>query len=244
MSYNPTRAANFYRNTSKRRMRTPPKGSGVKHSDIMRRQGIGQEVPLQGRVTTSTGISAPIFEGGKFTVRTEVINAGNQHPYGVNENSDRVYRVLSGVLYVTVCTGMQNDPEKGVQEHKEVRQVQAGSTFQAAKGLRYSVSSSNAEVELLIIEDKNYDKGWKTLEEGVVRAAENTLSGTTPDSPRPTRRRDQSKAKAAAQAQARKRVPQPTTSGKVGRNKSGDANSAAVPGVNPMPAGPGAYSDE
>lgn len=243
MSYNPVRAANFYRNTSKARRRNPPPGSGTKHSDILKRQGVGQTVPLNNRTETLHGVGAPIFEGGKFVVRSEVMFAGNATDYGVNEKNDRVYQVNSGVLFATVKVGEKNEGGEP-QAIRDVIEVQAGGTFRAPKGLEYSVATSTGPVELLIIEDKNYDKNWKRLSPGVSSTETSpVLAGATPDRPVQHRRRDQSKAKAQAETAARSRGARPQTGGKIGRNTSIDANAANVRGTNPMPAGPGAYSD-
>jgi len=237
--YNPVRFNQPYRNNNKRRARQLDPKAGIKHSDIMRRQGLGQTIPLMGRISTPYGVSAEIFAGEDFTVRSEFINSGNNLGYGVNKKAERVYQVAKGVLYVTYDNnGARN-----------IIQIQEGGTFRAPKGLAHSVSSSNSDVELIVIESSGYMKDWKVLmDEEVVTSTVPSLLATTPDVPATPRRKDQSKAKAAAEQQARKRArstsPNVAASGKIGVNKIRSSNSANVVGVNPRPGGPGAYSDE
>ncbi len=243
MSYNPVRAAQPYRNTSKRRRRVDPK-AGIKHSDIMRRQGVGQSVPLAGRTRTSHGVGAPIFDGDKFIVRSEVVFAGNSTDYGVNDKADRVYQVTSGVLYATVKTG-ENKDGSPIRENVA---VQAGGTFRAPKGVSYCVSTATSDAEILIIEDKGYEKNWTKIEEGTVSEAKNTatLAGETSDAPTQKRRKNQDKAKAAALANAKKRgrSTSPNVNKRVGVNKTTSSNAPNVSGTNPMPAGAAAYKDD
>src|SRR5690606_14244261 len=103
MSYNPARAKNFYKNANRRRKQDPH--AGTKHSDIMRRQGFGSALPAGNRVATPRGMAATLFDGPNWTARIETIAAGNNLGYGVNHEADRLYSVLSGVLYVIVGEG-------------------------------------------------------------------------------------------------------------------------------------------
>jgi mannose-6-phosphate isomerase-like protein (cupin superfamily) len=253
MSYNPVRAKNFYRNTSKRPRRQDPH-AGIKHSDIMRRQGMGQTLPTEGRQQTPHGFGATIFSGEDFNVRSEIIAAGNNLGFGVNEEADRVYQVIRGPLFVII---------EGEQGTKDVLQVQDGGNFRAPRGLKHGVASSGTnDVELLVIESASYADTWQQIEDGVARTSEDLAAYTNnqaaqqaqiniADAP-PARRRDQSKAKKQAVKEAAKRrrrqpkmaaspTPAQTAAAgqKVGRNASKNANSGNVQGVNPMPMGPG-----
>jgi hypothetical protein len=159
---------------------------------------------------------------------------GNNSGYGVNPKADRVYQVVRGVLYATAKG--ETDPQRAILT------VQAGGVFKAPKGLEYSVATSTEDTELLIIEDVNYAKTWQPLEEGVASNAATSLPGAAVDNPLPVRRK-QSKAKEQAVAQARSRGRAANTS-PVGVSRSQNANSVNVDGVNPMPAGAGAYRDD
>jgi mannose-6-phosphate isomerase-like protein (cupin superfamily) len=254
MSHNPVRAANFYKNNNKRR-RTVDAHAGTKHSDIMRRQGVGTSIPGTARYGTGHGFAADVFKGPDFTIRAEILAAGNAIGYGVNVEGDRVYQVMRGQLFITVADGTA----------KKIVTVQAGGSYVLPRGLAYSVATSTEDVELLIIESTGYRQTWTEESHGIARAFEGSPSVSAgPQAPTETRRRDQSKAKAqaAASAQAlnkrRRRPPKAvaapptgarrgaitqTGAQKIGRNAAANPNSAAVVGVSPMPTGAGGYKE-
>jgi mannose-6-phosphate isomerase-like protein (cupin superfamily) len=219
----------------------------------MKRQGLGGTVPLEDRKPESFGFSAKVFEGDQFVMRSAVIAAGNNLGLGVNEESDRVFRVQRGTLFAYVVTETIKDPDSGEESYKQdILQVQEGSLFRAPKGLKHSVASSGtADVEVLIIEGPNYDATWQALGEVTQRAAEGMITGVTPANPVPVGSRrveQQQRTREVALAQAtkrnRRRQPRgPVTAANaagqvaapVGRNAADNANSANVVGVNPMP---------
>lgn len=258
MSYNPTRAKNFY-GKKRRRVQPSSRHHGIKKSDIQRRAGLGTTVPVSANERTTHGYAHQVFEGKKFTVRTEILAAGNATPFGINEKADRVYQVTRGVLFVT--------HEEG--EESKITRVQPGASFVAAKGTKYNVASSTEDVEIVIIEDSGYEKNFKGTLPGTVSEVEEEIFNPGPAANQTTsaRRKDQTKAKAQAVTAARKRgrrrpvktaaPPTPavtTVSGRTqelqpkelrraGKSKANNANSASVQGVNPMPGGAGSYRD-
>ena len=258
MSFNPVRAKNFYKNPSRRRRPADPR-AGTKHSDIMRRQGVGLTVPGTNRFGTGTGFASDVFKGKDFTVRSEVLHAGNATGFGFNQEGDRVYQVMRGNLFITV-----GNDEGG----KDIVQIQTGGQFVAPRGMQYNVATSTEDVELLIIETAGYDDTWDEQEPGVARPVENPTQQSAGPATPTTRRLDQTKAKqqavAAARQTARRRGRRPapkvaagptpavqggggattqTGSSKLGRNTTTNANSGNVTGVSPMPGGPGAFRD-
>lgn len=243
MSYNPHRH-------SKKRTRTQPNSrfNGTKRSDIARRQGLGAAVTISSEDRTAHGYANEVFKSKKFTVRNELIAAGNAYPFGKNAKQDRVYHVISGTLVVTHDNG----------DETVVTKFPPGNAFVAERNKAYSVASMNAPVELVVVEDTGYAKNFKIEQQGVVAPVDEEIFSAGPTAPATARRKDQSKAKSqaitAAKKRARKTKPKlsagptqavtgPGIGQSVGRNITTNANSHAVDGVNPMPGGPGAYRD-
>lgn len=246
MTFNPVRAENFNKRNRPRHELNPH--AGIKHSDIMKRQGVGVTIPLDSRVNTPNGISALLFSGEDFVVRSELVASGNASDFGMNECDDRVYVIRNGVLFVRV--GQEDGSSK-------MMQFQSGDVFRAPKGTKYSVAASGThDVELLVIETANYDAGWQTIETGVAAGlgANVVLSGESPsvDVPRIERRRDQTLAKAQAEeiAAPRRRKLRMSAStelsagGNVRATRGSDPNSGTVLGVNPRPMGPGGVGED
>ncbi len=259
MSHNPVRAANFRKTGRKPIVRDPH--AGIKHSEIMRRQGFGTTLPTQ-RAATPTGFTSEVFEGDGFTVRQDLLAAGNSSGVGVAAEHDRVFHVLRGVLYIVL------ESDNGAQEFV---QVQEGGNFVAKAGTRHGYATSGtAEVSLLIIEDAGFAEGWQVLSAPVQATHQHPLEAAHAPQPQPyvigsgqqqpapsSRRRDQSKAKnqAAMQAHSKRRrqpkkvssmgqgqaMPQQaggqtvTGATRIGHNSPTNANSSNVDGVNPKP---------
>lgn len=242
MSHNPVRAKNFYKNNKKQRILNPH--AGTKHSDIMKRQGSGFTTAMSGRTSTPYGFSACVFEGKNFVVRSEYLGAGNSWGFGVNEKGDRLYRVNTGILFVTVETD-------GVSQ---LLTIQPGGTFQAARGTKHCIATSTSDVELIVVESVNYAKNWTIV------GAEPAVSGSTvsmvaaSSDAAPPRRRDSRKAKAYAASLSRDKGR------KVSPNRPGFSNplpqsaikaTKATPlmatnakGVNLKPAGARAFAED
>lgn len=247
---------NADRNKRGRKRRPVDVHAGVKHSDIMKRAGLGGTVPLEDRRQESYGFSAAVFNAENFTVRSAVIGAGNNLGLGVNPEADRVFRVQRGVLFAYVVTDTIIDQDSGEESYQQdILQVQEGSLFRAPRGMKYAVASSGtADVEVLIIEDKDYDKTWQPLGEAVMRPVSGMMTGATPSEPIPMGQRrtsDQARSRqvAAQQAARRQRRRQPRgpvaaanaaghVAPQIGANAATNANSANVVGVNPKPEMP------
>lgn len=252
MSYNPTRAN--HRNPSQRRRRKPNPHAGVKHSDIMRRQGFGAGLPADDRAPTPHGIASRLFEGKDFSVTVEAIGAGNRLEFGVNKKADCVFYVLRGTLYIFV---EGDPPAEGEKAPHDIFQVAAGGRFSAPRGLRHGVAASGTEdVEVLVVRSAGYEKDWEALEQAVTRETSTVRTNEVALGPEPVvgagplptetpavpqqRRRDQSKAKAAAAKQASRRArrkpksqtpaPQPQPGG---QSVTGAANVGHNPSDNP-----------
>lgn len=229
MSYNPVRHANF--NTQNQKKQYVPKpGDGIRHSDIMRKAGVGVTLATtSARKPTAFGYHSEVFNGKDFNVRFEVLFPGNKTAYGANEKAERHIRVIRGSVYVTHEFG---------ESEKAVTHLKVGGAFSAPRGTKYALATSGSEeVELLIVESPNYEKHWKQLEEPVLRGNGGVVE--IPEAPVFTRNKDDSKEKeyALAQAQERnKRVPAKTEGRKV-------SDASATPGVNLRPGGPGAYGE-
>jgi len=254
MSYNPVRANNFYKRNRGNRVLNPH--AGTKHSDIMRRQGLGITVPMADRTQTATGVASTLMETSGFVVRAEVIAAGNNCGLGVHKTKDRMLLCRTGSLFVRVAV------DEGTQGSNEYHRLQAGAHVRLPRGTVYSIASSGTEdAEVLFVEDPDYMTGFIYLEnpETVGMSDQSTLSAAAPDMILQPRRTDQSIAKAQALQQAketavrmrRRPARASVTPGTqmasgataVGKNATVNANSGNVTGVNPMPAGPGAYQD-
>jgi len=250
MSYNPTRAKNFYKNPSRRRRLAPNPHAGTKHSDIVRRNGMGATVPLENRQQTASGFMASVFENDKFSVRQEVLAAGSSIGWGCNKKADRVIKVLTGVLYITVEEGGE----------KAMKTVQAGGYFRAPRKTQYGYATSGtADAEILVIESADYHKTWESLEDSIAPSGQPQIfvQPAASSTNRPARRSKEDRTQAVSQAlrtasKGRRRKPQrmavqAAQSGagdaRIGKNTTTNTNSGNVAGVNPMPGGAAAFRD-
>jgi mannose-6-phosphate isomerase-like protein (cupin superfamily) len=261
MSFNPVRAANFHRNRGKGTRHPNDPHAGTKHSDIVRRQGLGVTVPFSSRIATPSGFAATLMATDKFVVRSEVIGAGNHQGLGRNAKHDRMLILRVGSLFVQV-----NEVDKGSDEPVATfHRLQEGSHFCIPRGTTHKIAASGTEdAEVLFIEEPHYQRGFEYYEQPEVRglSPESTLTAAAPDArlgPVSTRRIDQTIAKTqavqAAQSARRRRpgkrvgTPMPsgaqTVSGEVnvGRHAP-EANSSNVVGVNPRPMGAAGFSPE
>ena len=238
MSYNPARAAGNHRN--KRVKRYDPH-AGTKHSDIMRRKGVGFDATSAERSDTRHGFTSPVFSCDSFVQRYVCLYAGNNTGIGVTEKGDRSIRVMVGTLYVTFLNKEKITDDEGNETVKDVASIQQfgeGYNVSLPKGTKYSLASSGtANVEILLTETVNYQDSWKELGEAAITASKNVM--VVP--PRTaTRRRPRGESKAYQQAQqVSGRKGEITALAETRRRSSGDnVNSSAVVGVNPRPSGP------
>jgi len=252
MSFNPVAAANFGKRRKQRKQALPRQGT--KHSDIMRRNGLGTTLPMDARLYSRSGMAALLFSGKDFVVRGELLAAGNATSYGFNPKGDRMYLVRDGALFVTF---------EDAEGNKQIKQFQSGSSFSAPAGTKHCVGSSGtADVEILVIESAKYGDKWQELEAGVGSGLpQNAVLAVGPQ-PIPARTGDIDKAKRAAVAERvsrNRRQPKSaeltaaqrgqagprtvTGSQNIGRNTASNPNSGNVTGVNPMPSGPGGFRD-
>jgi quercetin dioxygenase-like cupin family protein len=252
MSYNPVRAKNWNKRSNRRRQPLNPH-AGTKHSDIVRRAGMGATVPLENRQQTASGFMASVMENDDFSVRQEMIGAGASIGFGLNPTGHRLIRVLSGLIFIT----------EEVKGARVLKKIQAGGSFRAPAGVAHGYSTTGtADAEILIVESPGYHAGWEELEAGVISSnrPQVFVKPAAADLNRPSRRpKEESKAKEQAIRVSRRRVrrqprrgrqaavaprgPSPSGAAQVGRNASKNANSGAVAGVNPQPMGAGAYKE-
>lgn len=220
MSYNPVRAAAGFRQ-NRRKPQDPH--SGIKHSDIVKRGGIGITAPMNvGKVNTNTGFSSNIFAGEGFVVRHESVYAGSSVGFGVNDTGDRVIHVLRGSLFAVVESNGSTINQ----------QIHVGGHILAPRGYKHGYATSGTlDCEILIIETPKYFDGWVSLTPGVVSNNAPTHSVPT-ETAAPLRERDNSQAKLQAEMSARsKGKRRPKTVSEAANN----INSANQLGVNPRP---------
>lgn len=251
MSFNPVRAASFYRNRGKGVRQPNNPHAGIKHSDIMKRQGVGITVPMTGREVTPHGFSAVIMESDAFTVRSEVIASGNNLGCCFNPKQDRMILVQRGSLFIQLT----DDTTQESTTHR----LQQGANVKIPKGLVHMIAASGTEdSEVLFVEEPNYSAGLQWLKAPELRgiAADTVFAGVTPDAATAIthRRTDQTLAKTQAASMAVKKTrrrpvkqisPTPALPG-VGGERAPNAPliAAQVQGVNPRPMGAGALGDD
>lgn len=234
LSYNPVRAQNF--NKTKRPKSDIDVNAGTKHSDIVKRDRIGNSLLINSKVYTKHGVSAELFNG-KFVVRAEVLGAGNSLGTLINEDKDRVVLVKEGILWVTVGESTQVPTR-----------LTDGAYFVAYKGIKYSLSSDGkSNVELVFIEEPDYASSVTVLSEGCVRIMDTSvIENNTEDISIKARRADSSLAKEASVALASTRTQrrQKRPNFEVATTLTASANSAEYIGVSPKPLGAEAFGDE
>jgi hypothetical protein len=229
MSYNPHLAANFNKTTQPRQ--TPDFRAGITHSEIMKRNGIGNTIPNQNRVKTTNGIAVELFSG-PFVVRSELMAAGNSSGKIVNSKKDRVILVQKGVLCVLV------------NKEEIPRQIRDGQIFIAHKKEQYELATlGNIDVELVFIEEPDYASSVKVLSEGNVRAMDtSSLTDGVEETKSPrVRTSNQSKSLEASLEIAKVRNSKRDNTHKTVNTLVDSPNSDAVLGLNPRPMGPAAF---
>ena len=222
--YNPYRHAK----AQKQRMRKQDPHAGTKHSDIIRKHGVGVGAPIKQVLKRSThGRFSPIFDCDSFSVRYELFMAGNNSGVGVNPDGDRTIRILRGSLFVTY------EDKQGVVVSERIHQ---GAHLHVPANVKHSYATSGtSDVELLFIETPGYEDGWERLTDATLLCEDASMIMATPTAAR-TGKRDSTKAKVqAVQSAARKarRVGTKVVSPQDALAASGA--SAVSVGVNPKP---------
>ncbi len=238
MSYNPT-LANGGRN--KRRKRTLDPHAGIKHSDIVRRRGVGSVAPSGSKQEgTPHGFKNLVFKCDSFIQYYECMYSGNHTGFGVNEEGDRILRIMRGSLFVTVGS----IDEDGNVTGKDTKQVSEGSYLNFKRGQPYSLATSGTmDVELVITETVDYDKTWRTVEAPLSNVDAGEVIMVAPGQTKTPRRREPretSKAMEQAQRASAKRRGRPVAHQ---QNTSASTANNVVIGVNPRPGGPRAFKD-
>lgn len=237
MSYNPARATG----KSKNKQRRYDPHSGTKHSDILRRKGVGFDATSDERENTRHGFTSPVCSFDGFTQRYVCLFAGNNTGIGVNSEGDRSIRVMSGVLYVTFVNKVKDTDEDGkvtVSDVGEVKEYPTGYTVSFKRGTRYSLASSGTtNVEMLVTETTGYQDTWKEIEGAVVRQQEDIIL-VAPRTSQTRRPRGESKARLAALKMSGKKADLVANAEDRRRSSGENVNSSTVVGVNPRPSGP------
>lgn len=223
--YNPTRNTK----SKKARLRRQNPHAGTKHSDIVKRNGVGGNAPVsQVLVHSLHGRESSIFSCDNFEVRYELFLAGNSSGYGVNEKGDRTIRVLRGTLFVTF---------EAMNGEKITKRIAPGAHLHAPAGMKHMFATSGTEdAELLFIETPDYRDDWQQLEDPVINKVNQPVL-SSPEAAIPARRKSTKAYEQAANAAARKgrrrgkgpKVVSPQTA------LAATGAQAAVTGLNPQP---------
>ena len=237
MSYNPARASG---RANKKRKRYDPH-AGTKHSDILRRKGVGFDATSQDREKTRHGFTSPVFSCASYTQRYVCLFAGNNTGVGVNPKADRSIRVQVGTLFVTFVNSVKETDEEGKVTVRDVATIQKfseGYNVPLPKGTRYSLASSGtSNVEMIVTETTGYQKTWKELEDAVVTEPESVMV-VPPRTATQRRPRGESKARQQALLMSGKKQDLAAEAENRKRTSLDNVNSSAVVGVNPRPSGP------
>lgn len=237
MSYNPSRTSGNRRR--KERARNPH--AGVKHSDIIRRRGVGFDAPTANREDTRHGFSSEAFSCDTFTQRYSCIFAGNNTGVGYTDSGDRSVRVVAGTLFVTIINKVKSTDENGSTSVKDVADIQsftAGHVVNLRAGTKYSLASTGTtNVELIITESAGYNDNWKELEDATVGTPK-AVTFVPPSTATPRRPRGQSKAHLQARQIGGQKGNVASAAESRRKSVANNINSSTVAGVNPRPSGP------
>lgn len=254
MSYNPDRHGPG-RQPVRRKPLAPPKGSGVRHSTIVSKQGL-QAVTIddvRNKVNTPRGWKVQQFKGPDFEVIYEFICARNSTGRIKNEEADRSIRVLAGRLFLTI--------------DGEIIELRAGMSGSIARGKEYEMATAgDTDAEVVFCQGPDYEGNVEVLSESTAinAVAKAIFAEASPQTmPRGFRH---SKAQAQAEVilaqrrarQARRRPKQGMQPGMTaGQMAAAQAPvqrtppplraplpGQAVTGVNPQPVGAAGYGGE
>jgi mannose-6-phosphate isomerase-like protein (cupin superfamily) len=163
MSYNPKIHSDEKKN-NKLRLAIDPR-AGIKHSSIAAKHGvIGVcTTDLNKRVTTASGWRIPYVSGKQFEVYYELLCARNSMGMVNHPTKDRCIRVLAGQLFVT--------------SKSEIQTVLANQVCFLESGVSYELSSSgDSDVELLVIQEFDYEEDLEHITEPSVGNSKAILS--------------------------------------------------------------------
>lgn len=243
MSYNPIRAKGT--NFAKKK-KVVYKNHGSRHSDIVRKRGVGVAHPLGSTERTFSGFKSESFRCDNFVQYYERLDAGNNKGFGINRQGDRVIFLVSGSLFVT----KGSVDEKGNCGDKDTVRVAQGGYIKLPRGTGYEIATSGTmDVEMIVTETPDYDKTWEPLGDITIREVTDKAVMTPKTETPVTKRRDPSESRAMRAAQKiekqkrKKRARQgkvnqssPSGEGKPSvkaESSSGNINSSTTIGVNP-----------
>ena len=226
--YNPARQQPH----KKKRRPQPSPHAGTKHSDIMKRRGVGLTAPAySSQKRMPFGYISDVFSCDDFEVKHVIIYQGNSLGYGFHPSKDRTIRVLRGDCFVHY---------EGKSGHVETQRLQTDEHMHAKRNANYGIATSGTTpVELLFIQSVNYEEDWETLQPAEFANKVPELS-TPPTASIPSRR-PKSESKALQQA-AKK--PRRAPAQRVPAQQQSNVNSGTFFGVNPRPMGPRAAAEE
>lgn len=164
---------------------------GLKHSDIMRRRGENVSSLLSVFDKTEFGLGKTLEKNKKFSVDLETLAPGSAKPYGANSKEARVLYVVKGTLFIKY----ERDGVVSQQAYTD------GAYFVIPAGMPHNYAASGTtEVSVLCISGGDYNKGFKSLEEGVVSTKEIEMPSQTPKNTITFQKRDRSNSIAKRQA--------------------------------------------
>lgn len=226
MSYNPTR---LDPNRNHQRP-SPPPGSGLAHSDIVRKHQAPSFMPAGMRSQTPHGYHVPLFECDAFTTRYEVFYSKNATGVGMNPEGDRTLMVLRGFLYADM------EREDGTFETVK---LQEGHSLNVPRGKKFSLATSGVDnAELVVTETKDYAKTWQQLTDPTFGDTFAIPTAGVQSAPTVVRRgADPVTMQQAEDIKEETMVRRRRAAAGSKPAPSGNANSANAIGVNPRPGG-------
>lgn len=232
MSYNPARAnGRPVAAATKARQRIPIPGSGIRHSQIAQREGPRgiNVVDIRNREDTARGWRVLTFKGDEFEMVYEYICARNHTGLIKNEKQDRCFRVLAGMVFVTVG--------------EETTQVQTGQGHALPKGMEYALSTSGTgDAEVLFCQGSDYDKNVTQISEPQKISA--TAVAPEPKAAPQREPRSSQSAAQAAKIEAERAAREKVRRTPVGKKERSPLPSQVVTGVSPRPVGAAGYGDD
>lgn len=222
--YNPERN----KKNQKNRLRQQNPHAGTKHSDIVRKHGVGVGAPIKQVLKRSAhGRFSPIFDCDSFSVRYELFMAGNNSGVGVNPKGERTIRILRGSLFVTY------EDTKGEVVSERIHQ---GAHLHVPANVKHSYATSGtSDVELLFIETPQYEDGWERLTDATLLCEDASMIMATPTAAK-SGRRDSNKAKEQAVRSAARKARRVGTKVVSPQDALAASGASAVSvGVNPKP---------
>lgn len=169
MSYNPARQQGGVSVNPRRQRRLDPR-AGIRHSEIIAKQGpsAATMTDMRNRVETPRGWRSVMFCGDDFEMIFEYICSKNSTGGLLHPEKDRVLRLMAGELYVTM-----ND---------ETVHLRSGSSFILPKGIEYKIATSGTlDAEIIFCQGANYEKDLEQRSEPEAISAETKMSSVGDD---------------------------------------------------------------